>query len=252
MAVVSKRSRSDVPSGADGLDEAVLRGMYRAMLLTRADRGARPLPLPAGPDPRVVLHGPRQRGRRRRRGLGDGRPGRRLPHPARPRRAHRARHGALAHHRPVPRPHRRPDAGTRRQRPPRRHRARHADDGLAPARDAAGRRRLRARLPRAQRAARRARLARRRRIGARRRARGHEPRRRAPPARRVRARQQRLRLLHAGAPRVRRHAPGRARGRLRLPGRGRRRHRRRRRLPRRAGRRRARARRRRARRCSSS
>ncbi len=36
MAVVSKRSRSDVPTGADGLDEAVLRGMYRAMLLTRS------------------------------------------------------------------------------------------------------------------------------------------------------------------------------------------------------------------------
>jgi len=36
MAVVSKRSRSDVPSSADGLDPAVLRGMYRAMLLTRA------------------------------------------------------------------------------------------------------------------------------------------------------------------------------------------------------------------------
>ena len=35
MAVVSKRSRSDVPSGADGLDAEVLRGMYRAMLLTR-------------------------------------------------------------------------------------------------------------------------------------------------------------------------------------------------------------------------
>ena len=110
--------------------------------------------------------------------------GRRLPHPARPRRAHRARHGALAHHRPVPRAARGgPTRGTRRQRPPRRHRARHADDGLAPARDAAGRGRLRARLPRAQRAARRARLAGRRRIGARRRARGDEPRRRAPPAR---------------------------------------------------------------------
>src|SRR6476646_8617361 len=36
MAVVRKRSRSDVPSSADGLDPAVLRGMYRAMLLTRA------------------------------------------------------------------------------------------------------------------------------------------------------------------------------------------------------------------------
>ena len=36
MAVVSKRSRGDVPDGAEGLDEAVLRGMYRAMLLTRS------------------------------------------------------------------------------------------------------------------------------------------------------------------------------------------------------------------------
>ena len=36
MAVVSKRSRSDGPVSIDGLDEAVLRGMYRAMLLTRS------------------------------------------------------------------------------------------------------------------------------------------------------------------------------------------------------------------------
>src|ERR1700712_4374609 len=36
MAVVSKRSRSDDPISIDGLDEAVLRGMYRAMLLTRS------------------------------------------------------------------------------------------------------------------------------------------------------------------------------------------------------------------------
>jgi TPP-dependent pyruvate/acetoin dehydrogenase alpha subunit len=36
MAVVSKRSRNDDPVTASGLDEAVLRGMYRAMLLTRA------------------------------------------------------------------------------------------------------------------------------------------------------------------------------------------------------------------------
>src|SRR3954468_5618917 len=35
MAVVSKRSRSDSPDGGDSLDEAALRGMYRAMLLTR-------------------------------------------------------------------------------------------------------------------------------------------------------------------------------------------------------------------------
>ena len=35
MAVVSKRSRSDGPVSIDGLDEAVLRGMYRAMVLTR-------------------------------------------------------------------------------------------------------------------------------------------------------------------------------------------------------------------------
>ena len=36
MAVVSKRSRSDGPVGTGGLDETVLRGMYRAMLLTRS------------------------------------------------------------------------------------------------------------------------------------------------------------------------------------------------------------------------
>src|SRR5471030_360354 len=36
MAVVSKRSRSDDPVSIGGLDEAVLRGMYRAMLLTRS------------------------------------------------------------------------------------------------------------------------------------------------------------------------------------------------------------------------
>src|SRR3954471_18936573 len=36
MAVVSKRSRSDGPVGTGGLDETVLRVMYRAMLLTRA------------------------------------------------------------------------------------------------------------------------------------------------------------------------------------------------------------------------
>jgi TPP-dependent pyruvate/acetoin dehydrogenase alpha subunit len=36
MAVVSKRSRSDDPVSTGGIDEAVLRGMYRAMLLTRS------------------------------------------------------------------------------------------------------------------------------------------------------------------------------------------------------------------------
>jgi pyruvate dehydrogenase E1 component alpha subunit len=36
MAVVSKRSRSDGPISIGGLDEAALKGMYRAMLLTRA------------------------------------------------------------------------------------------------------------------------------------------------------------------------------------------------------------------------
>src|SRR3954453_17791879 len=37
MAVVSKRPRSDAPDGGAGNpDEAVLGGMYRAMLLTRA------------------------------------------------------------------------------------------------------------------------------------------------------------------------------------------------------------------------
>src|SRR4051812_46978051 len=36
MAVVSKRSRSDDPASIDGIDEAVLQAMYRAMMLTRS------------------------------------------------------------------------------------------------------------------------------------------------------------------------------------------------------------------------
>ena len=59
-------------------------------------RGARAHPLPPGQDPRLVLHGPRQRGRRRRRRDRDGARGRR--HAAAPRhgRAHRARRRAVA------------------------------------------------------------------------------------------------------------------------------------------------------------
>ena len=129
--------------------------------------------------------------------LGHGCAGCRLPHPARSRRARRARHGALAHHRPVPGPQRRADGRPRRQRAPRRHEPGHAHDGLAPAGDAAGRGGLRARLPRARRAARGARLAGRRRLCPRRRPRGDEPGRHAPAPGRIRARQQRLRVLDA-------------------------------------------------------
>ena len=239
MAVVSKRSRSDVPSGADGLDEAVLRGMYRAMLLTAFHRGARPLPLPAGPDPRA--RSTRAAATRRPPSAWPGRwPPQDVGCPTqRDLGVHIVR--GMAPWRIIAQylgRTRRPDAGPRRQRPPRRHGPRHADDGLAPARDAAGRRRLRARLPRAQRAARRARLARRRRIGARRRARGDEPGRRAPPARSCSC------STTTASPTPRRRTSSTASTHLAeraaaygFPGRGRRRHRRRRRLPRRAGRR---------------
>ena len=105
MAVVSKRSRSDVPSGADGLDEAVLRGMYRAMLLTRSIEERGHSLYRQGRIPGSFYTGRGNEAAAVGVAWAMAAAGRRLPDPARPRRAHRARHGALAHHRPVPRPH---------------------------------------------------------------------------------------------------------------------------------------------------
>ena len=76
-----------------------------------------------------------------------------------------------------------PDPRPRRQRPHGRRAARDDRDGEPPAGDAAGRRRLRARLPDPGGEARRGRLVRRGRGRPRGRARGDEPRRRAPAAR---------------------------------------------------------------------
>ena len=125
-----------------------------------------------------------------------------------------------------------PAQGPRRERPHGRRRLGPDRDGLAPARDAPGRGRLRARLPHPRGEARRGRLVRRGRRGARRHARVDELRRRAPAARGLHLRQQPVGLLDADPPRVRRRAPRRPRRGLRLRGRRRRRHRRARRLPR--------------------
>ena len=110
------RSREAEPVGSlqevreAGLDREDLLGVYRNMLITRGDRGARPHPLQAGQDPRLVLHGPRERGRRGRRRDRDG-PGRRR-HAAPPRhgRPRHARRRAVADLRPVHGPRRRADA----------------------------------------------------------------------------------------------------------------------------------------------
>ena len=215
-----------------GLDREDLLGIYRNMLLTRGRRGARPHPLQAGQDPRLVLHGPRERGLV---GRGRDRHGaRRRRHPAPPRhgRPHHARRRAVADLRQLHGPRRRAGQGPRRQRPHGRHPPRPRRDGLAPAGDAPGRRRLRARVPDQGGEARRGRLVRRGLLRARRRARGDELRRRPPAAGRLHLRQQRLGLLDPDAPRVRGRAPRRPRRRLRLRGRRRRRHRRARRLPR--------------------
>ena len=86
-------------------------------------------------------------------------------------------------------------------------------DGQPPAGDAAGRRRLRARLPHPRGEARRGRLVRRGRLGARRRARGDELRRRPPAPGRLHLRQQPVGVLDADPPRVRDRAPRRPRRR---------------------------------------
>ena len=110
-------------------------------------RGAWPHPLQAGQDPGLVLHGPRQRGGRRRRRRGDGPRRRGLPDPARHGRPHHPRRRAVADLRPVHGPRRRPHARPRRQRPPRRRAAGPARDGQPPARHAPRRGRHGARLP---------------------------------------------------------------------------------------------------------
>ena len=117
-------------------------------------RGARTHPLPPGQDPGLVLHRPRQRGDGRGRGERHARPRRRLPDAARHGRPHRARHRAVAHLRAVHGPRRRLHRRTRRQRAHGRLQARDDRDGLAPARHAAGRLRLRPGLQAARRAAR--------------------------------------------------------------------------------------------------
>ena len=106
------------------------------------DRGARPHPLQAGQDPRLVLHGPRQRGLVGRRRDRDGPRGRR--HAAAPRhgRPRDARGRALADLRAVHGPRGRADAaaatGTSTWPTP----TRPDRDGQPPPGDAAGRRRL--------------------------------------------------------------------------------------------------------------
>ena len=76
-------------------------------------RGARAHPLPAGEDPRLVLHRPRQRGLVGRRRDGDGPRRRRHAAPPRHGRAHHARRRAVADLRAVHGPRRRPDARAR-------------------------------------------------------------------------------------------------------------------------------------------
>ena len=125
-----------------------------------------------------------------------------------------------------------PAKGEGRERPYGRPPPRARRDGLAPAGDAPGRGRLRARVPDSRGEARRGHLVRGGLLCARRRARGDELRSRPPTPGRVRLRQQRLGLLDPGPPRVRGRAPGRPCRRLRLRGRGGRRHRRARGLPR--------------------
>src|SRR3954468_23550478 len=189
-------------------------------------RGARAHPLPAGEDPGLVLHRPRQRGLVRRRRDRDGGERRRHAAPSRHGRPHHARGRAVADLRAVHGPRRRPDARQGRQRPHGRPATRADRDGLAPAGDAPGGGRLRARLPHPRGEARRGRLVRRGGRRARRRARGDELRGRPPAAGRLHLRQQPVGVLHADAPRLRRRAPSRPRRRLRIRGRRRRRHRR--------------------------
>ena len=160
-----------------GLDREDLLGIYRNMLADARTRGARPHPLPAGQDPGLVLHGPRQRGLGGRDRDRDGARRRRHAAPPRHGRPRHARRRAVAHLRQLHGPRRRPGQGQGRQRAPGRHPPRSRRDGLAPAGDAPGRGRLRARLPDQGGEAGRGRLVRRGLVRPRRRARGDELRR---------------------------------------------------------------------------
>ena len=181
----------------NGLDRDRLVGLYRWTPLTRGWRsGGRPLQ--AGQDPRFLLHRPRQRGRVCRGGGGDaarGRGRRRIDLvstlPAAP-----SPGGAAG----LPRTRGRPLTRPRRQCPSRRLRSRADHDRQSPAGDAPRRRRLRARVSHARRAARRRRLVRRRRVGEGRLPRGDELRGREPAAGRVHLRQQPVRVLDADPP----------------------------------------------------
>ena len=189
-------------------------------------RGARAHPLSPGEDPRLVLHGPRQRGLVGGCRDGDGDRRRRRAAASRHGRAHHARRRAVADLRAVHGPRRRAGAGQGRQRAHGGHESRPRRDGQPPAGDAPGRCRLRARVPHPRGEARRGRLVGRRRDGARRRARRNELRGRPAAAGRLHLRQQPVGVLDAVAPRVRGRAPRRPGRGVRIRRRRRRRHRR--------------------------
>ncbi len=103
------------------------------------DRGARPHPLQAGQDPRLVLHRQGERGGCGRRGDRDGTGGRRHAAPPRHGRARDTRRRGLADLRAVHGPLRRPDGRQGRERPHGRREPRPDRDGQPPAGDAARR-----------------------------------------------------------------------------------------------------------------
>ena len=217
------------------------------------DRGARPHPLQAGQDPRLVLHGPRQRGRRGRRRHRDGLGGRRHAAPPRHGRPRLARRRALADLRAVHGPR---ATGRRKGRDGNVHMA---DSNLGLLAMVSH---LPAMLPVAVGCALAFRIREENRVavgwfgeGASARGDTHEAMNLAGVRKlpgRVRLRQQPVGLLDADLPRVRDRARRRPRRGLRLRGRRRRRQRRARRLPRGQARGREGARRAAARRCSSA
>ena len=163
-------------------------------------RGARPHPLQAGKDSRLVLHGARQRGLGGRCRDGDGAERRRHAAPARHGGPRDARHRAVARVRAVHGPRGRPDEGAGREHPHGRRPTRAAHDGEPPPGDAPGCGRNGARVQDSRRETRRGRLVRRRSIRPRGRARGHELGGRPPAPGRLRDRQQPVGLLHAVPP----------------------------------------------------